>query len=249
MQTENTQTGKKTDAELLQGGPAGNHNEPMPGHGAVHPELQNAPANNAAPKAPETKHIYELNGKTFQSAQELSLYVANLEKKVVQQTMEPVKPVVPPQVPTSKKLIDGRPIEDVMFEDPAKVYNHMKAEVKAESELAAQQEKNRIVFWTDFYNANPDLKGKEEIIDGLCAKNGGKWQALSVADFGREVASTARTVLRKAGLANAEEIPNNGVAALSSSATTPNNNNSAPAKPTNFYQEMRAYRGKDHKVK
>lgn len=235
------------DAALLVGGPGGDHGKTMPTHGSTHPELASNPTTQNTPPAQGTE--VTLNGKKFKSAQEMSEYVANLEKKVTlnqppQQTIAQAN-----QTPKVQATPGKKSYTELLFEDPEQAVASIKQDIKAEFDIQRQQEENRKSFWSQFYVENPDLRGKEEIIDGMVAKNWGSLSLLTVADFGKKVADDSRVMLKKAGLMNATEIPNNPSAALSSGGQTPSGQQAIPAKETSFVDEMNNYKGKNHKVK
>lgn len=220
----------------LVGGPAG---EAAPSHGEPHPDLkQSTPALKHLDQSPK----YELNGKTFSSASEMSQYVADLEKKVLTQptvVQQTYQPVAKAQV----EMIDGKPIDEVLFENPSKVLNHFRQQVKQEIDLVNSAEANRKNFWDGFYKENPDLNGKQDLVDAFVAKNWASWQTLKVDDFSKAVSSSTRTALKKMGLDKAIEVPNNNAAALSSSGS-----GAPPAqgerKETSFIDELNLKRMK-----
>lgn len=224
-------------AELV-GGPAG---EASPTHGEPHPDLKTQTPALKHLDPPQTK--YELNGKTFGSASEMSQYVADLEKKVLTQPTTVQQPIYQTTKP-SVELIDGKPIDEMLFENPSKVLNHFRQQVREEVNQLATTENNRKTFWEGFYKENPDLNGKQDLVDAFVAKNWSQWQNLKVEEFSKAVSGQTRSALKKMGLDKAVEVPNNNAAALSGSG------NGAPAqaqgerKDTTFIDELNAKRMK-----
>lgn len=241
--SETQTTTKLSDADLMKGGPGG-ENSKMPEHGSTHPDLKGS----AQKEEPKQTVKYELNGKTFASASEMSQYVADLEKKVV--TTQTTTTYQPATVFTEKKeLIDGRPIDDVLFENPTKVLNHFRSQVQQEVDLKLTQAENNKRFWSDFYKTNPDLDGKQDLVDALASKNWGTWKDLKIDDFAKAVSTESRAVLKKMGLDRAVEIPNNNTAALSSGNSGATTQTSTEKRETTFIDEMKAARAKRTKVK
>lgn len=228
---------KKTDAELLVGGPAGDHGKPMPKEGDVHPDLKTTNTNTAAAQK------YEINGKTFNSAQDMSKYVADLERKVLNPQPVLTQPIN--QGP-QKELIDGRPVDEVMFTDPEKYTKYLENKVETKIYAARRQEEVKAKFWSDFYQNNPDLRGREHIVDGEVAKNwqrGETWDNLSFEAFAEKAASSTRFSLKKAGLANATEVENNSAATLSSSGEG-SSQMTTQRKATSYVDELKAMSAK-----
>jgi hypothetical protein len=230
--TQTADTTSNKDAAVMSGGPAGDHGKPMPKQGEPHPDFQT--------KGTETKEAvkFELNGKTFESAQEMSKYVADLERKVVNNP--PPQQFTQPQVVNQKELIEGRPIDEVMFTDPDKYTKYLENKVEQKLQAQRTQEENIKRFWSQFYIDNPDLKGKEEIIDALAKANFDTWSKLPPDQIAGAVAKESRTKLKRAGLlANSQEVSNNPAGTLSSSGQ------SAPTvqqerKVLTFVEEMQA---------
>lgn len=221
------------DAALLSGGPMGEHGKPMPKDGEVHPDQKT--------KEPVK---YELNGKTFSSAEDMSKYVADLEKKVIE------APAQPPVIKTQRQveLIDGQPLDQLLFTNPERALKHIedRAESKVNQKLQVIEETKK--FWTDFYTTNPDLRGKEDIVDALVAKNWGAWQTMPLKDFAKVASDTTRSTLKKVGLSSATEVPSRDAAALSPSGdrvSTP----PGERRETTLVDEMKEARAKRLKSK
>lgn len=225
--TTETSSNKNPDADILKGGPMGNHGEEMPKDGQSHPDIT---------KDAKEKTKYELNGKTFDSIEDMSKYVADLERKVI----EPQTPIVQTQVQnqTQKVLIDGMTLDQLMFANPERYHEYIidQADKRADAKIA--QVEHRKTFWQDFYNANPDLRGKEEIVDALVAKNWTTWEKMPVKDFSKVVSDTSRSTLRKVGAFNATEVKQGEAATLSASGekTAPVER---PRQETSFVDEIR----------
>ena len=226
------------DSALLQGGPAGEHGKPMPKQGDPHPDLQTTPTTTSQPK-------YELNGKTFASAEDMSRYVADLERKVIE------VPVTAPQ-PTSQiqpqvEMVDGMPIDQALFANPTKVLKYFEDKAERRFEEKMSQTEMKTKFWADFYNQNPDLRGKEDIINGAIVLNP-EWGKLKLPEFAKAVSENVRLSLKKIGYTGGVEVRQGNSATLSPSGP------SAPVveqerTQTNLVDEMNAARQKRLKAK
>lgn len=213
--TQTTQT-DSNDAAMLSGGPAGDHGKPMPKDGEVHPDLKEK----VVAEGNTTNTKFELNGKTFDNAKEASQYVADLERKLIS-PQPAVQTLVQTQTINQKELIDGQPLDEVMFTNPTKFAQHLETKIQNRFNQEKQIEENKKIFWTNFYSENPDLKGKEEIVEAFVAQNyNAGWKDLPLKEFGKVVADTSRARLKKAGLSNATHVPNNAGGTLSSSGGT-----------------------------
>ena len=203
--TTTTSSNTNPDAALLVGGPAASHGQEMPKTGEVHPESK---------VKVEEKVKYELNGKTFQSAEEMSKYVADLEKKVIERpaTVTAQQANNQPQ----KVLIKGMTIDQLMFADPEAYTDYIKNEAKREISASIDLENYKTKFWSNFYTENPDLRGKEDLVEALKAKNFQAWSNLQEKEYAKVVADTSRSTLKKLG-SNATEVRPGEAAALSAS--------------------------------
>lgn len=233
-QTMTTQT-PNPDAALLSGGPLGEHGKPMPKEGEPHPDLV------------ETQTKYELNGKTFSSAEEMSKYVADLEKKVIDQ------PIYTNTVQTTStkqvELIDGQPLDQLLFTNPARALKYIedRAEQKVNEKLSVIDQTKK--FWSDFYTNNPDLRGKEEIVDALVAKNWNQnWANMNLKDFSKVAADTTRSALKKVGLSQATEVPSREAGTLSPSGEVVRTQ-TVERRETSMVDEMREARARRLKAK
>jgi hypothetical protein len=233
-----TNTNVNPDGALLSGGPLGEHGKPMPREGDPHPELLDNNKSNIK---------YELNGKTFSSAEDMSKYVADLEKKVIEQPVF-TQPQIPFKPVDQIELIDGQPIDQLLFTNPARAIQHIedKASKKLDQKLQAMEDLKK--FWSNFYSSNPDLRGKEEIVDALVSKNWGSWQAKSLPDFAKVAADTTRSALKKVGISGATEVESRDAATLGTSGNT-----ITPAasirRDTNLVDEMKEARIRRLKAK
>jgi hypothetical protein len=177
----------------------------MPKDGEAHPESKTTT---------QEPVKYELNGKTFQSAEEMSKYVADLEQKVIQAPT--VQSQVQQPVQNQKVIIDGLTLDQLMFANPERYHQYVTEQANRQVDLKLAQAENKRNFWNNFYATNPDLRGKEEIVDMLVQKNWTEWEKKPVSEFAKVVADSSRSTLKKIG-ANATEVRSSEAAALSAS--------------------------------
>jgi hypothetical protein len=113
------------------------------------------------------KREWTLNGKTFDSAEELAQYARGLEDSNAR-----AQAALDADNPPPKK----EKFSDVIFADPEKAEQllndeldrRIEARLEGERRISAKAEATRDA-WTRFYSSNPDLKGFETIVDAQLA--------------------------------------------------------------------------------
>lgn len=191
----------------------------------------------------ESKKVFTLGSKVFESQEEASKYVASLE---TQRVDESLRSRVQENNPTAE-LIDGKPIIDVLLENPERVISHTVQKtlnaVKAQND---DLEKGRRM-WDTFYTKNPDLRGKKVILDSILAKNIKEWAKLSEEDGMKMLAQTTREEIRAMGFEPGvvTELPTREAATIGASGspvvTTPT---TTPPAALNMYEQVKAMQAK-----
>jgi hypothetical protein len=227
--TQTNSSNTNPDAALLIGGPAGEHGKVMPKDGEPHPETKT--------KAETKQEVkFELNGKTFQSLEDMSKYVADLETKVISQPQQNQQQQPQPQ--NTKVVIDGMTLEQLMFANPERYHQYVLGEATKIVDSKVSQVENRKTFWSDFYTNNPDLRGKEELVDAVVAKSWtNNWEKLPLKDFAKVAADQSRLLVKKVG-GNVTEVPRAESAALGTSGPSAPQVE-VPRKETSFVEELK----------
>lgn len=136
---------------------------------------ETSPADEQLAPVAKDKKTYKVGKKEFESPEEMAAYIGELEK--AQATKDAynkgVLDAVTPIEPAPKTIKPA----DILFEDPQKAIELLRAELKAErdaEDLAKQNiqkaESQRQKSWNDFYNDNPDLKGWEKVVNSELAE-------------------------------------------------------------------------------
>ena len=197
----------------------------------------------AAPAAPAAAPIV-MDGRTFQTPQELATYTEALQKGFALGR-------TPAQIEKPPVLIDGKPLEQVMFNEPER-YNEWvleQAETRAVNRLTQVTSQERAVnnYWTDFYNKNPDLKPHEFIVKSKFNQTYPALEKLSVPDSMSQLAKEARGEVdnvRKSFGVTTTQLPTGGATTLGASgAPAPRVPQQTP-KPKTFVDQLRDARRK-----
>ena len=129
----------------------------------------------------------EFNQKLSEQGTELGALRRLVEERLPQQ----------PEAPVTEQPQDVW--ENVLFEDPAKAKAMLMDDVRKlvadERDAVIQQttqERARQQFWTQFYANNDDLKGNEDIVEAIFAKNLAALQNLSPLDAADKIAELSR---------------------------------------------------------
>lgn len=233
MQTETTTTAKKTEAELMQGGPAD-----------ITTSKSSTPNPNPITETTPEPKVYELNGKKFDSPEEMSSYVAHLE--LVNANLQAQKTTPIPSV-KDRVLIDGKPVEEVLFDNPVRFAQWQKEQTLLEISKMKQQEDETHAYWDNFYRTNPDLKGKEKLVSGLVAQNMMAWKDKPKEQVAKILSQMTRDTLKEMGFnqGTVTEVPRSNAATLNSQqGTTPTSTQTQTPVPQTFFDQVKAMRRK-----
>ena len=235
----------ETPAENQEQSPRPNHGDAAPNDSLKNPTSEEVIEEIVEPP-PASETTFKLGSKVFSSPEEASKYVAALEEKKLQEVTLPAPAAI---IPTGmqKEMIDGKPIDEVLFENPTKVVQHIanKAAQAARDEKAKGD--RRAELWAKFYARNPDLRGKERILNSIIGENVKEWDKLSEEDAMKMLAKTARDEIRSMGLepGKVTDLPPANPATLRGSGSgTGAAPGSAPKKSTSFTDEILAMRAK-----
>jgi hypothetical protein len=245
-----TTTGEVTDADVVKGGPL-DPNDPMhhlddggagetvtDDGGAGDEGTATPPA--AQPQATAQGPIF-VNGRQFKDAAELAQYTSQLEAARATHPLQadPAKPT----------LIDGKPIGDVMINDPER-YNAWVLEQAEERALARMNkvqtaQNTERAFWDDFFLKNPDLKDEREAVEFQFKSKWDELAKLPVEDAKRRLATDSRSflngILKRKGV-KVQELPSGGASPLGASgAPAPKVTQPAP-KTLSFRDQVRQLR-------
>lgn len=233
-----------------------NLNAGIPAHGSPYPNDSQRPAAPAVtpPAADPTtaKTVFKLGNKTFDSAEEASRYVETLEA-IQSQSQAPAAAPAAPAV--AKPMIDGRPIEDVIFEDPNKVIDYAVSKAVSAIDSRREADETRLRLWNRFYEKNPDLRGKERILNGVFAENLQDWKHLSEEEGFKRLAAKTRSEIKAMGLESGKITdlpPNSAPASLSPTGGQPvatGDETTTQSSGSSFTDELMAMRAKRTKAK
>lgn len=140
------------------------------------------PAENAAPAAeptivpdPKPVAIYTgLNGE-IKSVDELKNYAQTLETILVSNKKPPEAGArtfmtsmgQAGNLPNALGEAKGESFEDVFYSNPTKAKEILKAEMRAENDLAAATKRQQEAFWQSFYSKNTDLNGMDQVVQSI----------------------------------------------------------------------------------
>ncbi len=180
-----------------------------------------------------------VNGRQFRDAAELAAYTSLVEQNVLQK----------PTAQNQKILIDGKPLEDVMFNDPERYHEwsieQAKASVRAENQKVNAERENTQRFWDDFYKQNPDLRDQEWVVKAKFTESFPEISKLSVSEAMSKLANDSRgvvdTIKQKAGV-RTKELPNGGATTLGTSGAAVPRGTQPPAPQVSFIDQVRAAR-------
>lgn len=149
-------------------------------------------------EVPSATTVFKLGNKVFSSAEEASKYVASLEESKLKEVTAPLLPTVSNAPP--KQMIDGKPIDEMLFENPTRVVEHITQAAVAAVDAQKAKQEAKTALWNKFYQRNPDLRGKDRIVNSVLAENLKEWNKLSEEDCMKIMAQTARNELRAMGV-------------------------------------------------
>lgn len=255
MSTPATQTGlSPEDVALLKGGPHDPNSEIARAHaahiaketGQPAPETPPAAAGEPAATEPPPKK-YKVGTREFDTPEEIAAYALALE--------DHVRPNAPPAQPAQpqQELIDGRPIDLVMFDEPLKYHNYVveKATTKAREQLQEvnRQSQNEAAFWSDFYRQNPDLKDEDDTVRSEMQRNYVELAEVSKANpdaAKKKLATYARGhidgILKRRNVTTTDAPASGGASILGVSGGSAPRPTKAPEKPKTFKEQVQALR-------
>lgn len=198
----------------------------------------------AAPTTDETRKVFKLGSRVFDSVEEASNYVAGLE--TTPKAPEPQQ-IIPQAPVTGVDLIDGRPLIDVLLEDPDKVVQHTIQKTLQVVDARAKQKAESDRLWSVFYSKYPDLRGKDRVVKPILAENAKAWDKLTEEDGMKMLAQTARDEIKSMGLepGTVTELPTREANTLGASR---GEGSLAPITtvkaPLNMYEQMKVMQAK-----
>jgi len=144
-----------------------------------------------------------VNGRSFRDARELAEYTALVESRV----LNPITSQDP-----KRMLIDGKPLEDVMFNDPLRYHEwtreQLKTELKADGEMIATQKNNESRYWENFYSQHPDLIEQKWVVQSKFREEWPTLEKMSVEQSMLKLANDSRGIVdsikQKAGIKTTE---------------------------------------------
>lgn len=151
----------------------------------------------------------KVGSKEFGTQAEADAYIVELEAKASKPA--PVVAAPPPVVAApaapSIETIDGRSIEDVMIENPRRYHQYMeeraakiaKKILEEENTIKANadaQRKAEDLWWTEFYQENPDLKSKEKLVKSELAADFQRLAKLDPKEAKVELAKMSRGAVK-----------------------------------------------------
>jgi len=115
---------------------------------------------------------FEYKGKKFNSAEEVSAYIDDLQKQ--RQTPPPAPKQEEPKAPakeSKKRAGDDIDWDKELYSNPKKVFSDFRDQLTNEirQEMANDYRTDQALrsFWTSFYEENKDLRGKELLVNAV----------------------------------------------------------------------------------
>lgn len=131
------------------------------------------------------------------AAEDAGVAAREIEQKLTAQ-LDELRKQVPAKAPTTPD-----PSEDVdtkLFTNPKETLNRVKEETKAEMWAAIQQSEAQKVFWTDFYDAFPELKGDDLVVKAVLNRDFADLKPLKVADAIQKLGENTQKYLLERGV-------------------------------------------------
>lgn len=144
-------------------------------------------------------------------------------------------------------MIDGKPLEDVLWENPQRVLDHF-TQVAVQKAVNAVDERkihdeNEKRFWGEFYAANPDLQHLDDFVQMNVQQNWQTIRTMNAPDAQKFLAEKTRGFVARArgdGGTTRSELPTGGASSFGGGPQV-NPNISAPAaKPKSFIDQVKA---------
>lgn len=161
-------------------------------------------------------------GHSFPTAEALAAFVA--QQHTAAQPPAAFRPAPAPAAPAQAELIDGQPIDQVMFNDPVRYNSYVvdKAKNAAVAEVrkdAASQENER-QFWEELYTENADLRGQDWLVKSVLRETYDQIAPLPVSEAKQRLAIEARKridLIRSASGIEVQEMPSGRATTLGAS--------------------------------
>lgn len=238
---------KLTDADVVSGGPLDPNspeNKARQAHAAAaggeggDPADEGEPAPAAVVTPPVAANPIIVDGISFKDTAALAAYTSELNKRIKPYDDQAKKPAV--------ELIDGRPIDEVMFDNPQRYHQYVldQATTRATSAIHAvnHQASQERAFWDNFYTANPDLKAHDKFVQFNLRSSFDEYAKLPVqeaqAKLAKETRSSIDGIRQEAGI-KTTELASGGVTTLGSTGTSVKRT-TQPEKPKSFLQQVKA---------
>ena len=163
------------------------------------------PAPEPAPEpAPTTREI-EIGGQKYTVSPEMADALLAQEaqrKREHEELLARINQTRQPEPAPAEPAVTTENIEDLIFTDPQKVIDNLKAELrdeyqkdKLEQEKIAQQKTQLDQFYDDFYKTNPELASNKKLVETVLKMNYNDWQHLSVEQVAEKLANEARDTI------------------------------------------------------
>jgi hypothetical protein len=241
-----------TDADVVSGGPLDPRSPENQAHqahadgtappanpGTMAPAADPAPAAAATPPAKK----YTVGDQTFDTPEEVAAYAVALASRV-----NPYQPPAAPAKPAAE-LIDGKPIDQVMFDDPARYHQYVLQQATQKATDAIHQvnaeQGRRDAFFRDFYTKNPDLKDLDRLVQSTLRDNYEELANLQPEDAKKKLATKARESIdeiRRASGIKTTEVPTGGAPSLGAAGAATPKAQPTPEAPKRFADQVRALR-------
>lgn len=112
--------------------------------------------------------------------------------------LDEVRKKLPKEAPTTAE--PGDDLDTLLFTNPKEALSRVKEEAKAEIRAEYQQSEAQKTFWSNFYEANPDLVGCEMVVRSVSTRDFASLRDLSVEKAAEKIAENAVKELLKMGV-------------------------------------------------
>jgi hypothetical protein len=186
-----------------------------------------------------------LNGKRFNTADELAVYTSKIEhdRAVLQAAMGQVTSAPGAQKETPKKL------SDLMFEEPDAFVEELLVQGEERAYKRIRTEDGQRDALQNFYSAYPDLKGNEDLVDMYRGRMHGEIKDLPLADAIKKLGDAVRTrvsSLRGSSNTTTTELPG-GQARTAGASGNPAPHVPAESKKTDFISQLQRRQQRNRK--
>lgn len=202
------------------------------------------PAPAAAPAKPAFTPVI-LNGKRYDSVEELSAYTSKIEqdRAVLQHAMGQVTGDPKAQRETPKKL------SDMMFEEPDTFVEELLNQGEERAYKRIRTEDGQRDALQNFYSAYPDLKGNEDLVDMYRGRMHEEIKTLPLPDAIKKLGDAVRSrvsALRGQSNTTTTELPG-GQARAAGASGNPAPQVPTEKQPTDFISQLRRNQQRNRK--